>query len=65
MEQSIAKHYVKIIKVISSCITYEHVLSAKQMIYNFSNYWGTKGNKYKDHLNAYFYLKRNQILNGD
>jgi len=62
MEQSIKRHYAKIIRVISSCITYEHILSAKRLVENFSNYWGSQGDEYRKHLDTYIFIKRNLIL---
>jgi hypothetical protein len=63
MERSVTKHYVKIIRVILSCTTQEHVLSTKQLIDNFHNYWGHKGDKYINHLNSLLFIKRIQIYN--
>jgi len=63
MERSVTKHYTKVIRVILSCTTHEHVLSTKQFINNFHIYWGHKGDKYIDHLNSLLYIKKIQILN--
>ena len=57
------KHISKINKIIQSCITVEHVESAKQVVKNFIDYWKTKKistktlRHYLHHFNTLIYFK--------
>ena len=43
-EQLLTYHFHKVIRVINSCETEEHIYAAKKMISCFINYWGYKLN---------------------
>jgi hypothetical protein len=68
MDQNLTYHFHKVIKVINSCKTEEHLLSAKSMMINFTNYWSYKiDNKtilvnYVKYLNVLFKHIQNDII---
>jgi DNA-directed RNA polymerase len=57
------QHISKINKIINSCITVEHIESAKQVIKNFIDYWKTKKiniktlRHYLHHFNTLIHFK--------
>jgi hypothetical protein len=59
------RHFSKALKVIMSCTTHAHIISANQMIINFNHYWGVKGTQYAEKLNLIYNLKKKQILSED
>jgi hypothetical protein len=61
MNQNLEKHSSKVIKVILSCTTYEHVLSTRRLISNFHNYWGHKGNRYNAVFESLLRIKQIQL----
>lgn len=69
-EQLLTYHFHKVIKVINSCETEEHIYGAKKMISCFINYWRYKLNinilrHYLKYLNILFNYKKKSILNYD
>jgi hypothetical protein len=69
-EQLLTYHFHKVIRVINSCETEEHIYAAKKMISCFINYWGYKLNAnvlrhYLKYLNILFNYKKKSILNYD
>ena len=67
--QLLTYHFHKIIRVINSCQTEEQLITAKEMIVNFTWYWKNKGLDVKtlDHYLKYFSIlfnyKKSSILN--
>jgi hypothetical protein len=68
MTQELTYHFHKVIKVINSCKTEEHLLGAKCLMINFANYWSYKiDNKtilvnYVKYLNVLFKHVQNDII---
>ena len=68
-EQLLTYHFHKIVRVISSCESEEQLLTAKEMIINFTWYWKSKKLDIKvlDHYLKYFSIlfnyKKSSILN--
>ena len=67
-EQLLTYHFKKMVRVINSCETEEHIHSAKRMINYFVNYWKYKLDvktlrHYLRYLNLLFNYKKNFILN--
>jgi hypothetical protein len=68
VEQLLTYHFHKVIRVINSCETEEHIYAAKKMISYFVNYWKHKLKAevlrhYLKYLNILFNHKKNSILN--
>lgn len=67
--QLLTYHFHKIVRVINSCQTEEQLITAKEMIVNFTWYWKSKGLDIKtlDHYLKYFSIlfnyKKSSILN--
>jgi hypothetical protein len=68
-EQLLTYHFHKIVRVINSCESEEHLLATKEMIVNFTWYWKSKKLDIKtlDHYLKYFSIlfnyKKSSILN--
>ena len=67
-KQSLTYHFHKVVRVINSCETEEHIWAAKKMISYFVNYWGGKLKvevlrHYLKYLNILFNHKKSFILN--
>jgi hypothetical protein len=67
-EQLLTYHFHKMIRVINSCETEEHIYAAKKMISYFVNYWKYKIDAntlrhYLKYLNILFHHKKSSILN--
>ena len=67
-EQLLTYHFHKVIRVINSCETEEHICAAKKMISYFVNYWRDKLKievlrHYLKYLNILFNHKKSSILN--
>ena len=67
-EQLLTYHFHKVIRVINSCETEEHIYAAKKMISYFVNYWEGKLKvemlrHYLKYLNILFNHKKSSILN--
>jgi len=68
-EQLLTYHFHKVVKVINSCESEEQLLTAKEMIINFTWYWKSKKLDIKvlDHYLKYFSIlfnyKKSSILN--
>lgn len=71
MLELLDKHISKINRIINSCVTLEHIESARQMIKNFINYWKLKKvsiktlRHYLQHFNTLIYFKLKLINYND
>lgn len=70
MNEKLTHHFHKVINVIQSCKTEEHLLGAKLMIVNFTNYWSYKIDSkllisYIKYINILFRHQQNKVLNYD
>ena len=68
MNEKLTYHFHKVIRVINSCETEEHIYAAKRVISNFVNYWKNKLKvevlrHYLKYLNILFNHKKSSILN--
>lgn len=67
MLSSFDQHISKINKIINSCTTHDHILSAKQIVKNFVDYWRQKGKSvkvirhYLKHFNTLISFKLKKI----
>jgi len=63
MLELLSQHITKINRIINSCVTLEHIESAKQVIRNFVDYWKVKKistktiRHYLHHFNTLIYFK--------
>ena len=68
-EQLLTYHFHKVVKVINSCESEEQLLTAKEMIINFTWYWKSKKldikvlDHYLKYFNILFNYKKSSILN--
>lgn len=70
MNEKLTYHFHKIVTIIQSCKTEEHLLGAKLMIVNFTNYWSPQLNNkllvgYIKYINILFKHQRDKVLNYD
>ena len=67
MQELFQDHIVKINKIIASCTTHEHILSVRQIVKNFVDYWRWKGKSvnvirhYLKHFNTLIEFKLRKI----
>ena len=43
MRELFDKHITKVVKIINSCTTHEHIATAREVIANFISYWRWRG----------------------
>ena len=70
MTQELTYHFHKVIKVINSCKTEEHLLGDKCLMINFANYWSLKiENKvligYVKYLNVVFKHRKTIVIDSE
>ena len=70
MGEQLTYHFKKMVRVISSCETVEHLHAAKKMISYFVNYWRDKLptstiRHYLKYFNILYNYKKSSILNYD
>lgn len=59
MRELFDRHITKVAKIINSCMTHDHIVSAREVVTNFISYWRWRGIKPKT---LRHYLKHFQNL---